>query len=160
MDFKIKANFSNFRLFFLFICLIKTQNIYFDSTARNSTEEGTPQNPLIKWQNLSNRLGNSSNYFVFFNNTNEINFSLSISNSNVTFRSKNINLIFLKPNSSSLNQRENLTFCNGGIEIVNGFLVLTNFSLVLKNCSTHFIRSENGFLGIWVKIKKKIRSFE
>ena len=86
MDFRIKANFPGFLLIFLLICLFNAQIIYFDSTATNSTEEGNMQNPLIKWQELSIRLGNSSNSIVYFNNTNEINFSLSISNSNVTFR--------------------------------------------------------------------------
>ena len=142
--------------FFLMNSMIHNQILYFNSSVIESSQEGTPENPLTSLQSLQCQL-NSSNETIYFLDSLSLNITLSISQSNITMQSLlSFFLLIIKNIHRSFEEKEEIFLdVSGGIQIENSNVKLINFLIRISISWTniYFISASSSSLELSVKKK-------
>ena len=143
--------------FFLMNSMIHNQILYFNSSVLESSQEGTPENPLTSLQSLQYQLKDSSNETICFLDSLSLNITLSISQSNITMQSLlSFFLLIIKNIHRSFEEKEEIFLdVSGGIQIENSNVKLINFLIRISISWTniYFISASSSSLELSVKKK-------
>jgi len=134
--------------------MIHNQILYFNSSVLESSQEGTPENPLTSLQSLQYQLKDSSNETICFLDSLSLNTTLSISQSNITWQSLFTFFLLFKIIHRSFEEKEEIFLdVSGGIQIENSNVKLINFLIRISISWTniYFISASSSSLELLVR---------